>query len=509
MKGGVSQFEDIVAYVSIYRPSALDVKMDEEYILRKRGKKEYEIPEILQYALSDTYGVMIYQENIMQILSIVGKIPLRDCYQLIKAISKKKLSAFIKYKDKFIENGQQTLGWTKKQMEEYWQLIEAFSGYGFNKTVTEDTIIYCVDGSKQIKDIRAGDKVYCVNEKGEQAQTDVIAVHDHGVIDVVEVTFDDGYSVKCTLDHKFLTEEGQVPLWKIIRDNLVVLSSPLGEQNDKTNTLGDGLRSESYKQERILQSHKRMSDLQKRSAGKEIIEKISLWNSFPNKKGSWGTHQGLSKVFGREVEAYEQAVCIPMWIEFSKGKRAERTSRQLREMHRNKKEEYSGSYGQVEQGQSCSRTQGDILCNCQKDFSTEGCAKSKSGAVKKLEGQQSRGICKEHREGATFAKEIENGNVVKKASWMETEEDMLWQRQEICGLGEEEDLDRGGRPISFLANWISTEQAWSQFRIRSSQRSDAQGGMFEKRRCDSVETEHEMFYSKNRRYFNISKFYLS
>ena len=96
--------------------------------------------------------------------------------------------------------------------------------------MTEDTVIYCVDGSKQIKDIRAGDKVYCVNEKGEQAQTKVIAVHDHGVIDVVEVTFDDGYSVKCTLDHKFLTEEGQVPLWKIIQDNLAVLSSPLGEQ---------------------------------------------------------------------------------------------------------------------------------------------------------------------------------------------------------------------------------------------------------------------------------------
>jgi DNA polymerase III alpha subunit len=132
MKGGVSHFDDLVAYVSLYRPSALDVKMDEEYILRKRGKKEYEIPEILKPHLSNSYGVLIYQENIMQVLSIVGKIPMRDCYQVIKAISKKKLSAFIKYKDKFIENGQQTLGWTKKQMEEYWQLIEAFSRYGFN-----------------------------------------------------------------------------------------------------------------------------------------------------------------------------------------------------------------------------------------------------------------------------------------------------------------------------------------------------------------------------------------
>ena len=128
----------------------------------------------------------------------------------------------------FIENGILTLGKSKEEMCSIFSEIESFAAYGFNKSVTEDTIIYCVDGPKQIKDIRAGDSVYCVNEKGEQAQTEVVAVHDHGVIDVVEVTFDDGYSVKCTLDHKFLTEEGQIPLWEIIEDNLFVLSSPLG-----------------------------------------------------------------------------------------------------------------------------------------------------------------------------------------------------------------------------------------------------------------------------------------
>lgn len=132
IKGGVSSFDDLVAYVSIYRPSTLQVKMDEEYVQRKKGQKKYEIPNVLQPVLESSYGILIYQEHIMKILNIVGKIPLRDCYQVIKAISKKKLSAFIKYKDKFIENGQKTLGWNQKQMEEYWQLIESFSGYGFN-----------------------------------------------------------------------------------------------------------------------------------------------------------------------------------------------------------------------------------------------------------------------------------------------------------------------------------------------------------------------------------------
>jgi DNA polymerase III alpha subunit len=131
-KGGIESFDDLVAYVSLYRPSTLQMGMDDTYCLRKRGKQEYEIPEILEDVLRKTYAVMIYQEQVMQILSIVGKIPLRDCYQVIKAISKKKKEGFEKYKDKFVENGQVTLGKSKEEVEKYWEHVESFCGYGFN-----------------------------------------------------------------------------------------------------------------------------------------------------------------------------------------------------------------------------------------------------------------------------------------------------------------------------------------------------------------------------------------
>lgn len=131
-KGGVDSFDDLVAYVSIYRPSALDIGADVEYVERKKGVKPYEIPEVLKNVLSETYGIFIYQEQIMQVLSIVGKIPLRDCYQIIKAISKKKISAFQKYKDKFVENGQVVLGKSKEELEQYWQTVQSWAGYGFN-----------------------------------------------------------------------------------------------------------------------------------------------------------------------------------------------------------------------------------------------------------------------------------------------------------------------------------------------------------------------------------------
>ena len=146
-KGGVTAFDDLVAYVSLYRPSCLQMGMDQEYVLRKKGLKQYEVPDIVKDVVETTYGVLIYQEQVMQIFNVVGKIPLRDCYQVIKAISKKKVSAFQKYQDQFIENGQVTLGKSKKEVEEYFELLKSFSSYGFNRS---HAVSYSVLSARQL-----------------------------------------------------------------------------------------------------------------------------------------------------------------------------------------------------------------------------------------------------------------------------------------------------------------------------------------------------------------------
>lgn len=501
-KGGVESFDDLVAYVSLYRPSTLEMGMDETYCLRKRGKQIFEIPEILQDVVGKTYGVLVYQEQIMQILSIVGKIALRDCYQVIKAISKKKVDGFKKYKDKFIENGQQTLGRTPKEMEEYWELIESFAGYGFNKSVTEDTIIYCVDGPKQIKHICAGDKVFCVNEKGEQEQTEVVAVYDHGVIDVVEVTFDDGYSVKCTLDHKFLTEEGQVPLWKIIKNNLGVLSFTFEEQNAKETKLGSELWGDIQQQEENRRTSQELSEVQRDISTKEkgkVQSQGSLWSKIPKQIQISRSFERMSGLHLFEVEGDRQEAYIPLWNRIFTGEAISRPSSSLREMYKNQKEEYSGKDGQIKRMQSISRNKGNIFSNSQENFCTKRCATSQNSTIEEMEGQQSRSFCQSHRKGCPCAKKIENGNVVKTASWMETEENTLWQGQKICGFGQEEDLDRSGRSISFLAGWFNKQQTGAQFEVCAKQRSNSQGRMFAEKGCNANKIEHEMFYSKDRR----------
>jgi len=74
-----------------------------------------------------------YQEQIMQILHAVGKVPLRDAYDVVKAISKKKIEKFAKYKETFIGNAQVVLGISQEEALKFWKQIEEFANYGFNK----------------------------------------------------------------------------------------------------------------------------------------------------------------------------------------------------------------------------------------------------------------------------------------------------------------------------------------------------------------------------------------
>lgn len=142
-KGGVTGFDDLPAYSALYRPGPLNMDMDKTYIRRKRGLEPVRNPvpdmdddlhTLLRPILGRTYGVMVYQEQVMKILNVVGDIPLIHCEKVRKAMSKKKVKEFERYKEQFVERGQLNLGWSKKQVEELWDQVEAFSEYGFNKS---------------------------------------------------------------------------------------------------------------------------------------------------------------------------------------------------------------------------------------------------------------------------------------------------------------------------------------------------------------------------------------
>lgn len=138
----VDKFEDMVALSALYRPGPMDAKMHEEYVKRKHGLSQYEIPDMLKNDLKRTYGICVYQEDVFKVLNKVGNIPLKECQPIIKAISKKKLEKFIKYKEQFITNGQKTIGWSEEKMTDFWDQIESFAGYGFNRCLAPEVKVY-------------------------------------------------------------------------------------------------------------------------------------------------------------------------------------------------------------------------------------------------------------------------------------------------------------------------------------------------------------------------------
>ena len=129
-----SVYEDIIAVLALYRPGPLGSGLHEIFTKRKHGLEEVTFNHpILEPILKETYGVLIYQEQIMRVAQQMGGFSLGDADNLRKAMGKKILSLMNKFKDKFID------GATAKNVDlavstEIWEMMVKFAEYGFNKS---------------------------------------------------------------------------------------------------------------------------------------------------------------------------------------------------------------------------------------------------------------------------------------------------------------------------------------------------------------------------------------
>ena len=128
----VDNFNTLVDAIALYRPGPRD--MIDEYILRKKGKKKitYLIPE-LEPILKSTYGIIIYQEQVLEILKRVCSYSYSEADLIRRAMSKKKIELIEKEKGRFIDRIKD-LGYDEKIALELFNLIIKFSSYGFNKS---------------------------------------------------------------------------------------------------------------------------------------------------------------------------------------------------------------------------------------------------------------------------------------------------------------------------------------------------------------------------------------
>jgi DNA polymerase-3 subunit alpha len=127
-------FEDVIAVCALYRPGPLGSGMVDDFILRKHGKKEivYDFPQ-LEPILKDTYGVIVYQEQVMLIAQVLAGYSLGGADLLRRAMGKKKPEEMAKQKEIFMAGAAQNK-LDAKRAEAVFDLMEKFAAYGFNKS---------------------------------------------------------------------------------------------------------------------------------------------------------------------------------------------------------------------------------------------------------------------------------------------------------------------------------------------------------------------------------------
>ena len=124
--------EDVIALIALYRPGPMN--MVPEFISRKQGRTKivYELPE-LEAILKETYGVIVYQEQVMQIAGAIGNYTMAEADTLRKVMSKKKAEEMEKEKPKFL-SGSKIKKIAEQKAKKIWDQMETFAQYGFNKS---------------------------------------------------------------------------------------------------------------------------------------------------------------------------------------------------------------------------------------------------------------------------------------------------------------------------------------------------------------------------------------
>jgi len=130
-----SSIEHLTALNALYRPGPIGGGMVDDFIKRKHKSKlvEYELPE-LKEILEETYGVIVYQEQVMQVANMVGGYSLGEADLLRRAMGKKKAEEMAAHRERFVKGSSEKGFKDEKKVTRLFDLMEQFAGYGFNKS---------------------------------------------------------------------------------------------------------------------------------------------------------------------------------------------------------------------------------------------------------------------------------------------------------------------------------------------------------------------------------------
>jgi len=211
------RIQDLIAVSALYRPGPME--NIPSYIRRHHGQEEVrydefpETEEILKPILAETYGIPVYQEQIMQIAQAVAGYTLGEADLLRRAMGKKKVEE-MEQQRKLFEEGAARQGISGAEANRIFDLLEKFANYGFNKCLIGETEIVLASG-----EIRTIEDIYEKGLQGAQAITvaedtyrlaakPIVDVVQNGVKPVYRLTTSLGKEITATGNHPFLTVDG-------------------------------------------------------------------------------------------------------------------------------------------------------------------------------------------------------------------------------------------------------------------------------------------------------------
>jgi Bacterial DNA polymerase III alpha NTPase domain/Bacterial DNA polymerase III alpha subunit finger domain/NUMOD4 motif len=174
---------------------------------------------VFEKILAPTRNYCLYQEQMIQMAVALGFTPEEG--ELIRRVVGKKLVDEVKsWKDKIYQKCKEN-GFSTEIGDLYWKIIDDSSKYSFNKCIFPDEEVETQSGIKKLKDVKIGDYIACYNnEKVFYPIKDII----HGKAELYEFELSDGRTIRCSMNHKFLTSKGMIAIKDIIDNKLEIIA---------------------------------------------------------------------------------------------------------------------------------------------------------------------------------------------------------------------------------------------------------------------------------------------
>ncbi|WP_309742347.1 DNA polymerase III subunit alpha [Chamaesiphon sp. OTE_20_metabat_361] len=219
-----SSIEDLSSILALYRPGPLDAGLIPIFIDRKHGREKitYEHP-ILETILEETYGVIVYQEQIMKIAQDLAGYTLGEADILRRCMGKKKADEMNKQREKFLD-GAAKKGVAHSIADALFDKMVLFAEYCLSYDTKVMTVEYGALPIGKIVTEKIACTVWSVDESGCIIQQPIVQWHDRGQQEVFEYLLDNGNIIRATVNHKFMTSDRQMlPIQEIFDRNLDLL----------------------------------------------------------------------------------------------------------------------------------------------------------------------------------------------------------------------------------------------------------------------------------------------